>query len=309
MTVKKFRAFAAAAFVAVSAAWTGCSSLSSALSTMGEIADDAGFGVAGAALGAGAAISKAGEEITPENEYYIGRSVAATILANYDVCESERLEEYLNLICAVLLEESDKPELFAGWHVKLLDTDEVNAFSTSGGHILVSRGLVGCAGSEDALAAVVAHEIAHVQLQHSLKAIKASRWTTALKRTAGAGLSAATGDTELADTLDGMVGDVVSQLVNNGYSKSQEFQADALALTLMANAGYDPAAMESMLKEMKSRQNGSKAGFYRTHPTPDERIENVRDSLGKIPRPKDTKKWRKKRFAAALEGIEANDAD
>ena len=137
--------------------------------------------------------------------------------------------------------------MYRGYHVKMLDTAEVNAFSTSAGHILVTKGLLSCAKSEDALAAVIAHEIAHIQLQHSLKSIKTSRFTAAAAATANAALTVVSNDTELANTLNDMVDDVITDLVNTGYSQGQEFDADELALTLMADAGYNPKAMDDML--------------------------------------------------------------
>ena len=111
------------------------SGFTGALSAAGQIASAAGYGEAGAALSAGASVSKAMEEITPENEYYIGRAVAATILSNYKVYSASTTEAYLNKICAAIVINSDKPELYNGYHVKILDSGEVNAFATSGGHI------------------------------------------------------------------------------------------------------------------------------------------------------------------------------
>ena len=121
------------------------------------------------------AIAKAAEPITPEQEYYIGRSVAATLLQSYDLADEVKLTAYLNKICMALVIHSERPELYNGYHVSILDSDQINAFATSGGHILITRGLLSCAENEDALASVIAHEIGHIQLQHSLKAIKTSR--------------------------------------------------------------------------------------------------------------------------------------
>ncbi len=281
---------------------TTCASsalLTDSLAAAGSIASLAGYEKTGSALTAGSALSKAMEDITPENEYYIGRSVAATLLTNYGTYNNATIEKYLNKICQVLVINSETPEIFNGYHVKLLNSKEVNAFSTSGGHILVTRGLVDCAKTEDALAAVLAHEIGHIQLKHSLKAIKTSRYTDALKQTANAAATAA-GKEALASTLDGMVGDVVTQMVNNGYSQTQEFEADDMALSLMASAGYSPIAMKEMLTIMKSHQGSSKTGFYKTHPSPEKRITNVEKSI-KSYKVVDTRSYRKTRYTTAME--------
>ena len=272
------------------------SGLTEALSAAGEIANAAGYDEAGAALSAGASVSKAMEEITPENEYYIGRAVAATILTNYKVYSAPAKEAYLNKICNALAINSENSEPFNGYHVKILDTNEVNAFATSGGHIFVTRGLLDCTNSEDALAGVIAHEMAHIQLQHSLKAIKTSRWTSAGISATSAAVAVTKKDAELASTMNDMVSDVVTDMVNNGYSKNQEFDADTLALTLMASAGYNPSAMLDMLSQLKAAQGGKSSGMYKTHPSPEQRISNVNAALKKVSAPQDTTAYRTARF-------------
>ncbi len=236
-------------------------------------------------MNAGVSIAKAAEDITPEQEYYIGRAVAATILESYDLYRSEPQERYVNSVCQVLVVNSARPELFVGYRVGILDTDQINAFATSGGHILVTRGLLACADSEDALAAVLAHEIAHIQLQHSIKAIKTNRISGALLATTGAAL-AFTGSkdlAELANTLDESVNEIVTTLVNTGYSKSQEYDADKTALALMSSAGYDPSAMTDMLQMLKEKQPHSSGGFASTHPSASSRIREVSQDVKKYP--------------------------
>ena len=132
----------------------------------------------------GASIARAAEPISAEQEYYIGRVVAATLLESYQLYENAELTEYVNSVCQTLALNSERPELFNGYYAAVLDTDQINAFATSGGHILITRGLLACTDSEDSLAAVLAHEIAHIQLQHSIKAIKTSRTSDAVLTTA-----------------------------------------------------------------------------------------------------------------------------
>ena len=223
----------------------------------------------------GAKASKASEEITPENEYYIGRAVAATLLTNYKLYRSSTLEQYLNKICQTLIINSDYTEPYNGYHVAVLDSKEVNAFATSGGHIFITRGLINCTEGEDELAAVVAHEIGHVQLKHGIKAIRTSRWAEA----GTTALDAATASSEKASAVSEMVGDVMTNMVNNGYSKTQEYGADTRAIELMANAGYDINAMISMLKHLKEHQGDDTSGMYKTHPSPDLRISNANFSI------------------------------
>ncbi len=241
---------------------------------------------------------KAAEEITPEEEYYIGRSVAASIASTYPIDQgSYKMTTYLNKICETLVMNSEKPYLFKGYYVVILDTDEINAMATPGGHIFVSRGLIDCTDSEDALAAVLAHEISHIQLGHSVSAIKASRVRAATSDIGKAIVvtSIAAANTrsgyalsdremkkvmEAVDSVSNASNEVVKTLVNTGFSKSQEFEADANALVLMNNAGYDPYAMLDMLEQIED--SSSNSGWGATHPSPKDRIKKVEKELSKL---------------------------
>lgn len=249
-----------------------------------------------------AAADKAHEVITPEQEYYIGRAVAAKILAKYKVYNSPKAQKYLNSICRSITSQSERPDLYKGYFVVILDSDEINAFATPGGHILVTRGLLKCTDSEDAVAAVLSHEIGHILLKHSVKAIKTSRAANAIIKTSGSIAVATTGGNDGAkDNLDGFsesVDAIIANMLEHGYSKSQEFEADSKALELMANAGYNPRAMDSMLKliDEHTPKDAEKSGFGKTHPTPAARLKNVSLKYSKY-KVTDTSAARKKRFA------------
>jgi predicted Zn-dependent protease len=240
--------------------------------------------VANAISNSSKAVGNAVEDISPEQEYYIGRAVAANILTSYKLWTGNpALTAYLNNICAAITINSPRPDVFNGYHVAILDSNEINAFATSGGHILVTRGLISAAKSEDALAGVIAHEVAHIQLMHSIKAIKTSRITQALLVTGTSAAGAATGldVNQLTDVFNESVGEIVHTMVNNGYSQSQEFEADNTALSLMASAGYNPQGLIDMLNELASVQSKTSGGFNKTHPSPAQRITNAQKSIGK----------------------------
>jgi len=245
------------------------------------------------------AMANAAEDITPEQEYYIGRAVAANILKKYSLWRNgPALTAYLNRICGAIVINSSKPEIYNGYHVAILDSNEINAFATSGGHIFLTRGLIGSAKSEDSLAGVIAHEIAHIQLQHSIKAIKTSRITHALMVTGASAAGAVSGYdvNEMTSIFNETVGDIVGTLVNNGYSQTQEFEADSKALSLLAGAGYNPRGLIEMLKELEKTQKGQSGGFNKTHPSPDKRLASAERALAIQPKVTDTSSYRKARF-------------
>ena len=250
------------------------------------------------------AVEKTFKDITPEQEFYIGRSVAATLLTTFKPYENEAAMHYLNVLGQTLALASDKPETFGGYHFIIMDTDEINAFAAPGGFVMISRGLLRCCRNEDALAAVLAHEVGHVESQHGLKAIKGSRLTgalTILALEAGKNL----GGQNLADVtkaFEGSITDITSSLVNKGYSSSLEYQADAAAVKILKRVGYNPAGLLDMLGQMKQRMPPGSAGFGKTHPDPQKRINEISSGLG-APAPLDEPAARQARFAAFLRSI------
>jgi predicted Zn-dependent protease len=246
------------------------------------------------------AIGSAVEEITPEQEYFIGRAVAANILGSYRLWNGNpALTAYLNHICAAITINSPRPDIFNGYRVGILDSNEINAFATSGGHIFITRGLINAARSEDALAAVIAHEVAHIQLKHGINSIKNSRITQAVlvTGTAAAGAAAGLDVNQLTDIFNESVGEIVQTLVSNGYSREQEFEADNIAMDLLVSAGYNPSALIEMLRALNTVQVAG-SGFGRTHPTPAQRITNAERTIGRH-NVTDTSSHRQARFAAA----------
>jgi beta-barrel assembly-enhancing protease len=228
------------------------------------------------------AVEKTFQDITPEQEYYIGRSVAATVLSTYKPYSGEEANHYLNVLGQCLAQASDKPETFGGYHFQIMESDEVNAFSAPGGYVMISRGLLRCCKSEDAVAAVLAHEIGHVQGAHGLRAIKAGRLTSALTilGTETVKTLAKQDVAELTKAFEGSIGDITSTLVNGGYGRSLEREADAAAVTIMKRVGYDPNALVGMLQEMKKHLKPGGLDFAKTHPKPDDRIADVRKWIG-----------------------------
>jgi len=244
-------------------------------------------------------LEKTFEDITPEQEYYIGRAVAASILSDYPPLDAAPLNAYVNSLGQTLAMASDLPETFGGYHFLVLDSDELNAFAAPGGLILVCRGLVTMCETEDELAAVLAHEVAHVQHRDGLRAIKTSRLTGALTTLSVEGARHLGGEQlrELADEFDGSIQDVTGTLVNSGYARSQEHEADRAAREILARVGYDPSALNRMLQVMEARWDPKGPGFARTHPSPSDRLARIG---GEATGDAEVVDARQERFARAL---------
>ncbi len=224
------------------------------------------------------AIAKSKEEISPEQEYYIGREVAAKVLSSYKLYQNAKATSYVNEICTAITSSSDMPDIFNGYHVGILDTKEINALSTPGGHIFVTRGLLECASSEDELAAVIAHEVGHIQLKHAVKSIKTSRLNEASITAIGAAGSIITGG-NYQEGLGNAANELMTTLSTTGYSKTQEYEADAKAASLMADAGYNPEALRTMLEALKEREKTETEGMVKTHPSASSRLFQARGHI------------------------------
>jgi predicted Zn-dependent protease len=254
------------------------------------------------------AVSKSSEDITPEQEYYIGRAVAAKLLSTRKPYENQAATDYVNLLGRSLSIYSEKPETFGGYHFLILDADEINAFAAPGGLILVTRGLLRCAASEETVASILAHEIGHVAKQHGLKAIKKDRLNKAV---IGVGAAAAQvlGPKDLADqtaTFKDSVGDITGTLVNSGYSRDLELEADRAALDNLRAVGYDPRSLEDMLKVMEKKLKAGGLDFAKTHPDPKVRIAAIEKALTGNKPPAvspDATMARQARYKAALGNI------
>lgn len=221
---------------------------------------------------------KAMESITPSQEYYIGRSVAAMVIKQYKPMNDEKANRYLNVLGSTLARVSDKPQTFGGYHFLIMETEEINAFAAPGGLIMVSRGLIKCCDSEDALAAVLAHEIGHIQYGHALQAIQKGRVTGFLTVLGAESAKNFAGEevAELTNMFEGSLNDIIGTMVNSGYSRKFETQADQAAVAIMRRAGYNPTALKTMLEIMdRHMQGGEKKGFGKTHPDPSVRIKDI----------------------------------
>ena len=250
------------------------------------------------------AVGKTFQDITPEQEYYIGRTVGAVILQKYRPYTEPAATRYVNLLGQTAARASQRPETFGGYHFLILDSDEINAFAAPGGLIFTTRGLLRCCRSEDAAAAVLAHEVAHVQLQHGLRAIRASRITSALT-ILGAESAKTFGGRDLADltsVFEDSVSDIIETLVNSGYSKSQEYASDAAAVGTLRNVGYNPNGLTDMLAIMRRRLKPGGLDFAKTHPSPENRIERIQPMVSGFG-PVDAPMARQARFEAAMRNV------
>ncbi len=283
---------------------TGCATVAQTAAQLGQATGAITPGQADSLIKTGQAFGKALEQITPEQEYYVGRAVGATIVSQYKVYDNDRATKYVNLVGQTLAMASDKPETFGGYHFLILDSDEINAFAAPGGFIFLSRGMLRLCHTEDQLAAVLAHEVGHVQFGHAIGAISNSRWTQAFTILGTEGAKSFGGEqlSQLTSAFEGSINDITHKMITSGYARGQEREADSAAVTIMARVGYNPNALAQVLQNMSKELKPDGHDFAATHPKPEDRIADLNKMVGDATTPA-APPARLQRFTTAMSGI------
>jgi predicted Zn-dependent protease len=237
--------------------------------------------IAGSVFGGVQQMAEASKDITPSEEHYIGRAVAAMILEKYPLLNNASLDDYLNKVGLTVAYRSDRPMTYGGYHFAVLNSDEINAFACPGGLIFVTKGLMREVQNEDQLANVLGHEVTHVAKRHGISAIKKSRWTKFAFYTAGeVGKHYTPSEVgQLVGEFQTVVTDVAKKVIEKGYSKGDEKEADNLGMRYAANAGYDPLAMEQFIKHELEQGIGNKTGPFSSHPGHASRLKEVENTI------------------------------
>lgn len=197
------------------------------------------------------------------DEILFGREVAAHILGRHARVPQEGLQRYVNLIGRHLAQFSTRPEL--EFRFAVIESAAVNAYSTPGGYVFITSGAMAALQDEAELAAVLAHEIAHVSERHIVRELRIGAEGESVEQTVVRLLSSPgeTGRTAFLLAVD----EALSILFERGFRKEEELAADRLATLLLANAGYDPLALRRFMARM---QGGTQPS--RTHPPSPDRL-------------------------------------
>ena len=218
-----------------------------------------------------------GDWYSLDKEIRMGKQFAQQVEASVKLVQDPVVNEYVNRIGQNLVRNSDAQVPFT---IKVVDSDEVNAFALPGGFFYVNSGLVLAADEEAELAGVMAHEIAHVAARHATRQMTRGNWANLatlplifVPMGAGAyyGLQAATGLLVPATFMK--------------FSRSFEAEADYLGLQYMYKSGYDPQAFISFFEKIQAQEKkkpGSLAKAFASHPQTPDRIENSQKEIATI---------------------------
>lgn len=252
------------------------------------------------------AVRKTFAEITDEEEYYIGRAVSAMILSQYPVYKNDALTKYVNRVGNAVVIHSDRPETYAGYHFLVLDTEEVNALAAPGGFIFITKGLLKRCGNEETLGCILAHEVGHVSAKHGLQSIKKSRLIDAF-RIIGAEASKRYAPEKLAqltDIFEDTLGDIAEKLIERGYDRKYEYEADKLSVKTSVRTGYDANGLLDFLGTMVDDTSGESAkGWFKTHPSAKDRIGRAQKEILSISTMPAENNARTSRFQNAMKSL------
>ncbi len=213
--------------------------------------------------------------ITLAEEEELSREFMKFVFNRFSLIKDPVIADYVNSIGQKIVRELP-PQPFP-YKFYVIDSDVYNAFATPAGHIFIYRGLIEAMDTEDELAGIIAHEIAHVQCRHiSDKIDRSSRLNLATLAGLAAGVFLGIGGAETAAQAVAVSSMAASQSLALAYSREDEIQADKLGLGNMTRAGYDAEALMSILNKIRGKRWFDDIPTYlSTHPAVEERISYI----------------------------------
>ena len=206
--------------------------------------------------------------ISPQQEVALGRQINQGLLESGKIklAKDARINQYVQEIGQRLAATSDHPEI--PYTFQVVRDNSINAFATMGGFVYLHTGLIKTADNEAELASVIAHEIGHIVGRHSITQLRNTALAQGL-------LSAAGLDTKTWVQLG------VNLAYNLPNSRKDELEADRLCLNNLAEAGYAPTAMISLMGKL-AQQGGSTPTILSTHPATGDRILALQKQLNSV---------------------------
>ena len=207
-----------------------------------------------------------------EKEIQMGRQLAAEVEKQVKLVNDPTISEYVNRVGQNIVRNSDAKVPFT---IKVVESDEINAFALPGGFFYVNTALILAADDESELAAVMAHEIAHVAARHGTK--QASKAELINFATLPLIFMGGVGGFALQQAAGFLIPMQFLQ-----FSRSDEAEADYLGLQYLYKTGYDPGAMVTFFEKLQAKESarpGSVSKMFSTHPPTADRIDATKKNI------------------------------
>ncbi len=250
------------------------------IAALSSTSASAQFGSLGSMVNKARSAQKIGEglrNINEQEEIKIGGDLAGMLLGAAPLLNDPAKQSYLNKLGGWLALHSERPGL--PWKFGIVESSDFNAFSTPGGYVLITRGLIDRMRNESELAGVLAHEIAHVVRKHHLQALQKSLREQSLSEMRNY-FSVSTGN-GLADRFAGALLSAGKDLYIRGLDREDEYEADRMGVVIAARSGFSPYGLVGVLQTLTATIDQQGYGLHnRTHPLPLDRLVQLDAAMG-----------------------------
>ena len=209
-------------------------------------------------------------------EVAVGRRIAHRVMEELTVADDEPLQEKVRSIGSRIVAVCDRKELVYTFTV--VKDEDVNAFSLPGGYVFINDGLIQKTATDDELAGVIAHEVAHITARHAVKRFEG-----------GLGLQIVQLATLAARQSEAARGlSVAMRAAQLAYARQDELEADRLAVKYLRAAGFDPKSILTFLEKLRDLEGGklhylprgvTRPQYAMTHPYVPDRLRAVKEEL------------------------------
>jgi predicted Zn-dependent protease len=201
--------------------------------------------------------------MSDEQEVALGRQINDRLVRDVRLYHNRQVTNYVNAIGQRLVRQSSRPDL--PFTFQVVEDDSINAFATLGGFVYVNTGLIRRADNEAELAGVVAHEIAHITEKHVLDRLRQAAIAQGVLNATGV-------------DPDVLVNIAYELVINRPNSRSAEYEADQVGLTILTRSNYAPVGMVNFFERLLSG-GGGLPQFLNTHPDTRNRVARLRDEI------------------------------
>ncbi len=217
--------------------------------------------------------------VSPEAEAELGRQAFQQIADKFPLARDPQLNASVRRIGERIVHASGSSH--GNWVFAVFESEQVNAFALPGGRVGVFTGMLKVTANEDQLAAVLGHEVGHVNARHGAERIVAHQGITLALRLGA--MLAALGDVPIPPDLMVALGAGAAEFgIIRPFSRAQELEADALGLEYMAEAGYRPREAITFWKRMQQLSDNGVPQFLATHPSSARRIDELLQRLPEL---------------------------
>lgn len=216
--------------------------------------------------------------ITPDQEIALGLQAAPQMEAQYggedpDPQRSGLVKE----VGQEVVSQSSAGQTPYRYDFHLLADDKtINAFALPGGQVFITDALLSKLKTRGQLAGVLGHEVGHVVARHSAEHMAKAQLTQGLT---GAAVIATYDPNDSRSYRNAAFAMMIGQMINLKFSRNDELEADKLGLRLMAQAGYDPRSMASLMKILEEAGGARSVEFFSTHPNPENREKLIEQEI------------------------------